>query len=150
MSDLKKLMEVMPVGAANLILDREKVKLVEPGGRVSIAVKGGWVSRSTPVRVYEITYITHDGDQTVVIPASFVSPPEMPMKSATQTSTLIDLAQSYRNSVQKEIDGSRQRNLEIHNTTRQSYERQVTAIDELLDAMEEGETLDDTGLTNVG
>lgn len=56
---------------------------------------------------------------------------------------LTKLAAEYRASIQREVDNSRQRNLAIHNTTRQSYRRQIAAIDELLDSFEEGEILDD-------
>lgn len=53
-------------------------------------------------------------------------------------SLLFETLEEYRELAQQEVDGARgERNLQIHNTTRQIYEKQLTLIEELTDAMDE-------------
>lgn len=56
--------------------------------------------------------------------------------------TIVPLLERYQDVVQAEVDGAKgQRNLVIHNTTREIYEGQLTTIDRLLEAIEDDNQL---------
>ena len=54
---------------------------------------------------------------------------------------LKDKLQEYKKLIDAEIKKAKTRSLEIHNTTRESYQRQSDLIADLLDEMEEGEEI---------